>query len=255
MISDFHVHTTFSADSKADMEEYVKRAISKKIQRVCFTDHVDLNKNDNGYNFYAPDRYFAIFNKLKEKYKDSIELYSGIEFGEPHVYTDIFKQLSVLPYDYIIGSIHWIGNFFPCEEVRAKYSAKEFYTWYWEEVLKTVKHGGFDCLGHIDFPKRYYGEIYYSENDVKEIFKILLDKNMVIEINTSSLRKGCSETMPGREILEIYKDCGGKYVTIGSDSHFTDDIGADADAAKKLIKDFSLREVIYENRKMIILEN
>lgn len=77
---------------------------------------------------------------------------------------------------------------------------------------------------------------------------------MVIEINTSSVRKGYSETMPGKELLEIYKDCGGAYVTVGSDAHEVKDIGADIDIAKELIKDFGLQEVMYEHRKRIVAE-
>ena len=68
---------------------------------------------------------------------------------------------------------------------------------------------------------------------------MLLDKNMVIEINTSSLRKGHNETMPGKELLEIYKECGGIYVTVGSDAHEIEDIGADNNIAKKLIEDYT----------------
>lgn len=230
MITDFHIHTEFSCDSEADMERYVKQAMNQKMHMICFTEHVDFNRDDYGYNYYMPDRFFVKYNQMKEKYNDLTRLYAGIEFGEPHLYADKLKQLSTYPYDYIIGSIHWIGNMFPCQKVREQYSAKEFYTLYWEEVLNTVKQGGFDSLGHIDFPKRYYGEIYYSE-----------------------LRKGYSETMPGKELLEIYKDCGGAYITVGSDAHEVEDIGADHDIAKELIKDFALQEVIYENRNRIIV--
>lgn len=254
MITDLHVHTEFSCDSEADMEQYVKQAINKKMHTICFTEHVDFNRNDYGYNYYMPDRFFEKYNKIKEENNNFIRAYAGIEFGEPHLYADKLKQLLSYPYDYVIGSIHWIGNMFPCQKVREQYSAKEFYTLYWEEVLNAVKHGSFDSLGHIDFPKRYYGEIYYSEAKIKEIFKRLLDKNMVIEINTSSVRKGYSETMPGKELLEVYKDCGGAYVTVGSDAHEVKDIGADIDIAKELIKDFELQEVMYEHRKRIVAE-
>jgi len=253
MIADMHVHTAFSCDSEADMEQYVEHAIHKKMQAVCFTEHVDLNEHDYGYNYYVPERFFEKFNQVKEKYDNCIEVYAGIEFGEPHLYADKLKQLSVHPYDYIIGSIHWIGDMFPCQKVREQYSAKEFYTMYWEEVLNTVKQGSFDCLGHIDFPKRYYGEIYYAEEKIKDIFKHLLEKDMVIEVNTSSLRKGHGETMPGKELLEIYKACGGLYVTIGSDAHEIKDVGADNDIAKKLTADCGLQEVIYRKRKRIII--
>ncbi len=30
-----------------------------------------------------------------------------------------------------------------------------------------------DALGHIDFPKRYYGEIYYEESVMNEIFQLV----------------------------------------------------------------------------------
>ena len=246
---DLHVHTEFSCDSEAKMERCAEEALSKGITTLCFTDHVDLNPNDYGYNYYTPDKYFEEYRKVREKYEGGVRLLSGIEFGEPHLYADKLKELSIYPYDYIIGSIHWIGDMFPCQKVREQYSAKEFYTLYWEEVLKTVKQGGFDALGHIDFPKRYYREIYYQEAKLREIFQYLLDKDMVIEINTSSLRKGHSETMPGDELLAVYKDCGGRYVTIGSDAHEVQDVGADGNAAKVLLCKYGLQEVVYEERR------
>lgn len=249
---DLHVHTESSCDSEAKMERYAEESLSKGITTLCFTDHVDLNPNDYGYNYYAPDKYFEEYRKVKEKYEGRIQILSGIEFGEPHLYADKLKELSAYPYDYIIGSIHWIGDMFPCQKVREQYSAKEFYTLYWDEVLETVKQGGFDSLGHIDFPKRYYGEIYYEEAKLREIFKVLLDKEMVVEINTSSLRKGHSETKPGDELLALYRECGGKYVTIGSDAHEVQDVGADGDIARVLLRKHELQEVVYEQRCLLL---
>lgn len=253
MNTDLHIHTQFSCDSEADMELYVKKAIEDNIQAICFTDHVDMNVNDYGYNYYSADKYFKTLNLVKQKYGEQLKIYSGFEFGEPHLYFNKLNELLKLPYDYIIGSIHWVGDMFPCQKVREQYSAKEFYTLYWEEVLKTVKHGGFDALGHIDFPKRYYGEIYYEESKMNEIFKYLLEKDMVIEINTSSLRKGYTETMPGNEILEIYINNGGKYVTVGSDAHEVCDLASDVNIAEELIKKYGLQEVVFEGRNRKIL--
>lgn len=116
-----------------------------------------------------------------------------------------------------------------------------------------MQAGEFDVLGHIDFPKRYYGEIYYTEAVMKEIFSTLVEKDMILEINTSSLRKGHTQTMPGKELLEIYQANGGKYVTIGSDAHVVEDVGADYRIAKRLIEDIGLREVVYRQRKRQII--
>lgn len=251
---DYHIHTEYSCDSEAKMENYVKQALERDIRMLCFTDHVDLNPEDYGYNYYNAKKYFKAFGKVKETYGTELSLCAGIEFGEPHLYGDTLKQLAAYPYDFIIGSIHWIGNMFPCQKVREQYSAKEFYTLYWKEVLETVKQGGFDALGHMDFPKRYYGEIYYLESEIKEIFKRLLDGDRIIEINTSSIRKGHSETMPGKELLQIYADCGGRYVTVGSDAHVEQDVGADYEAAKALTEACGLQQVVYRERRRIEVE-
>ena len=250
---DMHVHTEFSCDSEARIEDYIIEGNKKKISIICFTDHVDLNPNDYGYNYYSADKYWSKFGEIKSKNDTAVELLAGIEFGEPHLYENQLKELTKYPYDFVIGSIHWIGDMFPCQKVREQYCAKEFYKLYWQEVLKTVKTGGFDALGHIDFPKRYYGEIYYEAPVMKEIFCSLLDKDLVMEINTSSLRKGHAQTMPGIELLEMYKENGGKYVTIGSDAHVVEDIGVDYKVAKELLNTVGLEEVIYRKRKRQIV--
>lgn len=252
---DQHIHTAFSCDSEAKMEDYISEAKKKGIETICFTDHVDLNPNDYGYGYYSAEAFWERFRAVKSKADDSVEVLAGFEFGEPHLYQERLAELSKYPYDLIIGSIHWIGGLFPCQQVRERYSAKEFYTMYWQEVLKTVQAGGFDVLGHIDFPKRYYGEIYYTEAVIKEIFSTLLEKDIILEINTSSLRKGHEQTMPGKELLEIYRANGGKYVTIGSDAHIVEDIGADDRSAKRLIEDVGLQEVFYRQRKQVTLAN
>lgn len=198
-MKDLHIHTECSCDSEAKMEDYISEAKRKGIETICFTDHVDWNPNDYGYHYYEPDTFWERFRAVKNESDGGIEVLAGFEFGEPHLYRERLLELAKYPYDLIIGSIHWIGDMFPCQQVREQYSAKEFFTLYWQEVLKTVQAGGFDVLGHIDFPKRYYGEIYYTEAVMNEIFSTLVEKDMILEINTSSLRKGHAQTMPGKE--------------------------------------------------------
>ncbi len=180
MRADLHVHTRFSCDSEAQMCEYLRQAEEKKVDWICFTDHVDDNKNDYGYGYYKLHEFFEEIHKVKENA-------NGITI----------------------------------------------------------------CTG-IDFPKRYYKEIYYEEQMIAEIFKEMLEKNIVMEINTSSLRKGLDDTMPSKEILEIYKDNGGKYVTIGSDAHEEVDLAAGNDRAKRLVSELGLQEVVYRERKKVI---
>lgn len=38
---DCHMHSSFSADSDTDMENMIKNAISRGLEGVCFTEHLD----------------------------------------------------------------------------------------------------------------------------------------------------------------------------------------------------------------------
>lgn len=252
---DYHVHTMFSVDSEAKPEEYLTSAKDKGVDLLCFTEHVDFNPNDDGFGYYRPEKFFEKMNSLKkEAAASSVKVMTGIEFSEPHLYAEELKKLTgSYPYDFVIGSIHFVGDLFPCHEVRKRYSTKEFFTMYWKEVLAAVTAGGFDCLGHIDFPKRYYQELYYSETEMKEVMERLVDREIILEINTSSLRKGLTETMPGKEMLSLYQRAGGRFVTIGSDAHTAGDLSADNEAGKQLIRELGLTEVIFKERRRIPL--
>lgn len=251
---DIHVHTEISVDSEAKMEIYLEMANKNNVGVICFTDHVDNNPKDYGYQYYDPQKYFKKLEHTYQNYSGNCKILSGIEFSEPHLYGKQLKELQRYSYDYIIGSIHWIGNMFPCKEVREKYTAEAFYELYWQEVLHMVQAGGFDCVGHLDFPKRYYGNVVYEKDLVKQIFCIMVEKGIALEINTSSIRKGLTATMPDIDLLELYIECGGRYVTTGSDAHREEDLAADLRMAEDWIVKVGLRKVYFEKHNMIVAE-
>lgn len=254
MSIDLHVHSEFSCDADVKMIDYINRAKELGLKHLYFTDHVDMQPIDPGYLYYNPRAYFEEYWKLKRTIEtDNFQIHSGIEFGEPHLYPENLKRLASYHYDVIIGSIHYIGKLYTHPGLPDLRDAKDFYKEYWRDMLKTVANGGFDVLGHIDYPKRAYGYFLYEEKMLRNIFNILLDDGGVIEINTSALRKGNTETTPGRELLELYKDCGGKFVTIGSDAHFLEDLAKDTDKARGVMVDVGLQEVMFLDRQMIIV--
>lgn len=255
IICDLHVHSKYSCDSQAELEGYCLEAIDKGINIVCFTEHLDGNPVDRGYDYYKRQEFVNDFLLLKEKYKDKVMLLCGLEFSEPHLYQDSLSAYSLLPYDFILGSVHyWYQDMNPSQMVREAVPVDICFDYYWKAVLETAKAGGFDCLGHIDFPKRYYNHLLYDRDMVYEICKALVKNNIYLEINTSPIRRGMNVSMPDRDILSIYKDCGGKFVTIGSDAHSVHDLGADNEYAKALIKELDLVEVVFINRKPYLVK-
>lgn len=254
MICDLHVHTHFSCDSKVLMDEYCQYAIQHDVTYICFTDHIDNNKHDEGYGLYNAEAYFEEFEKTKEKYSGKLNLLCGIEFSEPHIYQAEFEKHAALPYDFIIGSVHFCkDNMFMSEMVKSQVPVEVCYENYWREVQNAVSYGGFDCFGHLDFPKRYYKQLLYDKGSLGEIFSTMLKNGIIPEINTSSLRRGLDETLPDEELLRIYKAVGGQFVTVGSDAHYVKDLSADCSYAKDLIQKFDFKEVIFHKRKLKLI--
>jgi histidinol-phosphatase (PHP family) len=253
-MNDMHVHTHFSCDSTELPEIYLQAACERGVKTICFTDHVDFNMHDSSFGFYNAEAYFSELKRLRGLCKD-ITILAGMEFGEPQLYADSFKKLCQLPYDCVMGSVHFC-NFTPdlffSELVTAGVSAAEAYAAYWVQVHRCVDFGGFEVLGHMDFPKRYYQTLLYDEGLLRQIFRIMLNNNIVPEINTSAFIRGYPCAMPDRELLALYAAEGGKYVTVGSDSHSAEFLGVYNDKAQALIDEFNLWEVIFVNRQMII---
>ena len=76
-----------------------------------------------------------------------------------------------------------------------------------------------------------------------------------IEFNTSYHRYGLKNTTPSIDILKLYKELGGEIITIGSDSHKPEHLGAYIDEAKGILKEIGFtRFCTFEKMKPIFYE-
>ena len=84
-------------------------------------------------------------------------------------------------------------------------------------MLETVRAGGFDTLAHFDLPKRYH-----------------------------------RIAVPDKEILQRYAQLGGTMITVGSDAHCPEDVGAGFDYVQDLLHDFPQFQVGYFEQRHFI---
>ncbi|ADL52704.1 histidinol-phosphatase HisJ family protein [Clostridium cellulovorans] len=225
---DTHVHSTFSVDAKDNLEDIVSSAIAKGLKHICFTEHIDHNPKDYGYQFYDFEKYSNEIERLKDKFSSEIQILKGIEFSEPHLYKSEFEKELNRDYDMIMASLHWLGdNFYGEKELLSKYSPEKILEKYFKDLTVIAELGNFDVLAHFDFPRRYYGQVSVDNHLIEDILKFLVRNNIVLEINTSGLRKGYNFTLPNFDIIDMYLNLGGKNVTLGSDAHSREEIGAD----------------------------
>ena len=86
-----------------------------------------------------------------------------------------------------------------------------------------------------------------ASNMKKAIAQILVDEGYIkkftviedgkgIEVKTSSHRYGLKDMTPSLDILKLYKELGGKIITIGSDSHQKEHLGAYIEETKDVLR-------------------
>ena len=244
---DLHMHTNFSFDSTSTMEQYVNKALLIGADVICFTDHIDVNKH---YDTFADFKFEARreeFERVRDKYCHQVKLLYGFEVGEPHLHPDVMDVVYAQKPDMIIGSVHHPLDYLGIDEWLPRRDYERYYN---ECVRQMVEHGGFDVLGHADMPKKYHDDYVEDLDYIAETLRLCVERGIVPEINTSSLRSGTRDTMPSLNAIERYAKCGGKFVTINSDSHTPDTLCYAFDETRtKLPKGVSL--CYFENRKPI----
>ena len=270
MLCDYHIHTAYSDDSEYPMEQVVLDAIDLGLTEICFTDHIDYGiKRDwddpRGmlYRRGGPGepermplanidhpRYAAEIATLKEKYAGSITIKMGAEFGvQQHTIAQYQKLFSQYPYDFIILSVHQIGDqeFWTQDYQRGK-SQVEYNLGYYGEILALIQqYKDYSVLGHLDLIARYDKAGVYPfekrKDILTEILKTVIRDGKGIEVNTSCYRYGLQDLTPSRQILELYQDLGGRILTIGSDSHKKAHLGSHIPDTMRLLKDMGFKQI------------
>ena len=224
---DMHVHSKFSIDGMSTMEDYCLIAGKTGTRVICFTEHVDFNsaeKNlsivkDNRKQNFVVDDYFREINRLRKKY-GSLTLLSGIEFSEPSLFPEEFALYSSYPFDCITAGIHHCYNsVFPGA---GNLSVSKAIYEYYQIMQKTVELAGFQVLAHLDFPKLFFDKWVIDDDVLDMILSTMIDKNILLEVNTSSLNDSCDEPMPSYSVINRYVQLGGNKIVIGSDAHSSD---------------------------------
>lgn len=268
MRADYHVHTSFSDDSVYAMEDVVRDAVKNGLDEICFTDHVDYSvkrdrddergieyrKGGKGESDLIPlqnvdyDAYYSEYLRVKEEYASKIRLRLGLECGvQSHTVGDYLALFPRYPFDFIILSIHQVGDreFWNGEYQKGR-TQRQYNEGYYEEMLKVMKeYRAYSVLGHLDLITRYDSMGRYPFEKIKplvtEILGTAIADGKGIEINTSSRRYGLDDTTPSRDILKLYRELGGEIITIGSDSHKREHLGAYIDESMELLRALGYR--------------
>lgn len=245
-ICDSHIHTQCSPDASDSVSMMCEAGERAGLYAITITDHCECN-------FYQKDGYDeSIRRSYLETRQAAVSFYgklrvlTGVELGQP--LQDMSAAQDVLgsgDFDFVLGSVHNIAGYedFYFLDYQ-KEEPEKLLALYLDEVEKMVEWGGFDSLAHLTYPLRYIvGEngihIDFSRHDVQvgRILKKLAESGKALEVNTSGLRQKIGVTLPSLSIVRRFREYGGKYVTLGSDSHQWKDVGGGIPTGIQVLRD------------------
>lgn len=223
MYSDYHVHSTFSNDSRNSIKDICLRAIEKGMESICITDHIDAVNHQKLNRLQEIEKFFKEIENAQKEFVNQIALIPGFEFSEPTKNMKLYEDVLKYPFEYKMCTVHHCRNgCFPTpRNIEINRAVKE----YLENVKETVQIDGIDSLGHIDLIRRYYGAFPFVQEQLDDIFRVMIQRNIYLEINTSSFLRSIGEIPFYIDYLERYIALGGQKIVIGSDAHELTDIG------------------------------
>ena len=266
MLFDCHTHST-NSDGKSSINELCISSIEKSLSGITVTDHADMNFYNERNTLDRIKNSIKETEENKEKYKGKLKVLKGIELGEYTVSPKKAEEvLSFNCYDAILCSVHYVpkaGWFLSYNRIDFQNNMTddemyEYIDYYFDLLSETVDAFDFDILAHIHCPVRYItgkwgrkSDIMLFEDKICAILEKIIKRNIALELNTVHLKdQNGNFNFSLDKILNIYRQLGGKMVTLGSDAHNKDDVGRSFEDAKELLKKCGFNSCFYfENRR------
>lgn len=236
MLSSYHTHSKYS-DGKNTLEEMVQSAIEMGCEEIGFSDHAPMTiecewcMNEKDVPSYKNE-----ILALKEKYKDKIKIYVGVEQD--------YYSTPAQGYDYILGSVHYVcknGEYLPVdlsgkamEDFVNKHYNGDVYS-YCEDYFKLVKdiYNKTKCqiIGHFDLVTKFNEthpmiDINHPRyvKAIDDAIGELLKSPAIFEINTGAISRGYRTTpYPDEPTIDKIAKSGKSFV-ITPDTHNKDTI-------------------------------
>ncbi|KAI7356921.1 histidinol-phosphatase [Hortaea werneckii] len=247
-----HSHSgQFCGHAASKLEDIVLTAIEKRMTVLCLTEHMARHRQD----FYPEeeqdhdeaslaklyDDFYVEARRLQKSYAGQLSVFVGFE-GEwirPESLALIKDLLTKYPVDVWLGSVHHVHTYPIDYDHELYYKAREvaggtderIFEDYFDSQLSLLKALQPPLIGHFDL-------IRLKSDDPERSFKIwpgvwekalrnlkyIAEYGGVLELNSSSLRKGMTEMYPQVEICQAFRDMGGRF-TLSDDSHGVAQVG------------------------------
>lgn len=267
-ITNLHTHSYY-CDGSFSPEGMVLAAIDNNFNSLGISSHGPvLEDNDWNINHSKVEEYIEDVNNLKEKYKDKIEIFLGMELDFiPGIgFTELCLSL-IERLDYYIGSVHYLGTFNDGIMWTVDYTIDELIRGidegfqgnkrkavetYYQTISEMAERFQPPIIGHLDlFKKNNKNNVLFDEREdwyleaVDKCLDVIKSTSSSIEINTGGIaRKYTTEQYPSTIILEMIREKSIPII-ISSDAHSKDGIACKLNEMYKLVQELGFEDLVY----------
>ena len=256
---DLHTHTWRSRHGSGTAAEYLEAARAAGVRVLAFTEHLPLAPeilaSDPAAASYAmpeaelPEYVEEILAlKARSAAEGGPEVLLGIEADlHPGHEAHAERLLRQHPFDVVLGSVHYVDGWAFDDPARqdgyALWETMALWERYFADVGAAAQSGLVDVLGHVDLVKKFG---FVPSEDLTGLYahtaEAIAATGVTVEINTAGLRKPCAELYPGPALLGELVALGVP-ITVGSDAHSPDDVGAGWSEARRALVDVGVTEL------------
>lgn len=267
MLTDYHVHLRpDDLDAGADeyftaenVDRYLAVAEEAGIEELGVSEHV--------YRFRQAlevwDHPFWVENARDDldAYRDFVRttpLRLGLEMDfVPGREDRIANLLDSQDLDYVIGSVHFVGDravdHAGWDAWEARGNPDAVWRSYFETLAEAARSGLFDVLAHPDLVKVWGRARPTPERDPRFYYEpaveAIAQTGIAVEVSTAGLRKPVGEIYPSPEFAAMCVDAGAAFA-LSSDAHVPGDVGYGYERAIEAMDRWGVREIaVFEDRE------
>lgn len=257
---DYHIHTKMCGHAEGEMEEYIAAAQQRGLREIGFSDHIPmyfLPVEERDSSIAMREEHLPEYvQKIKDLQKNlcPVQIKLGIEADyAPGMETKLAEILGSYDFDYVLGSIHFLDGWgFDNPAYIEEYKTRDLddmYRRYFGTLGLAAASGLFDVLAHPDLIAKFG---FRPEGGLIELYREALqqisDSGVCVEINTAGLRVPKKEIYPSPDFLKLCFQ-NKVPVTLGSDAHRPELVGADFPLAIELLKSVGYTQVVTFDRR------
>ena len=266
---DYHMHLEYGSYNEDYAEGFFQAAAERGLAEIGFSEHShtfpefeqlyydDLILDDSFVGSfqkkwlrtnkfkYTLDEYFSFIEKLKKKHR----VLAGIEVCNFQNQEAVAKILRAYPFDYIIGSVHFLGGWAydtgALVEEWPRHDLRDIYEQYTVEVEHLAAAGLYDALGH-PFNIRLYK--HFPDFDVTTYLmraaEAMRRADMIVDLNTGTYyRYPVQEFSPYPDFMRAARAYDLPVITT-SDAHQPADCGRYNEEAAQYARSFGYTDQI-----------